>query len=61
MKSFTHLEIVEIIDKEMKRNMDAKNKYIKLNGFNNNVAYFDNVGAELSRLLYLFKEESGKK
>lgn len=61
MKAFTHSDIVEILDAEIKRNMDRKNKYIKNNGFDDRIYEFDAVGGELGRLLYLFKEAAGKK
>lgn len=55
-KVFTYADIVDILDAEMKKNIENRSKYITNNGFDNVVAEFDAITCEIGRLLYVFKE-----
>ena len=55
-KVFTYADIVDILDAEIKKNMENKNKYIANNGYDKNIRHFDTIGGCLGHLLYVFKE-----
>lgn len=58
MKTYTLSEIYNIIDDEIKKEMDRKNRYIELNGFRCHVdtlKSFDSSIATLTRLYTAFK------
>jgi ferritin len=57
-KMFSQWEIYSIIDEEIKREMEAKNKYVQLNGYSHRdtLQAFDHHIAALSALYGRFNE-----